>query len=128
MWWFEPTAGYSYSYGMWSDIQRALGFQDNEVTRVQGGARAGTSMVLGNGVTFEPTFLGLVYSDVRVIGTSQAAALGQLPSDQGKIWGKGDVKFNFLFADNWSAYIEGEIHGTNNDTGGSGTVGVRKSW
>lgn len=135
-WWIEPTVGYSYSDGIWSQTQRNAGFQDNIIWRVQGGARVGTSFMLSNGVRVEPTFTGLLYSDVKVTGSSSAPALigiPQVPTDQGQLWGKADAKLNFVFADNLSAYVEGQIHGTGNNgtgttVGGAATVGVRKTW
>jgi hypothetical protein len=134
MWWFEPTVGYSYSDGVWSAAQHAAGFADNKIWRVQGGARAGTSYMMANGVTVEPTYSLTFYSDVSVSGAStKPGAVAAAPTDQGQLWAKGDAKFNFAFADNLSAYVEGEVHGTGNNgsgstLGGSATVGVRKTW
>ena len=135
-WWLEPTAGYSYTDGVWSTTQRNAGFLDNIVWRLQGGLRAGTSIPLGNGISIQPAFTGLVYSDVKVMGTSTAPALAGFPTaptDQGQLWGKGDAKVTFAFPQNFSAFVEGEVHGTGNNgtgtsLGGSATVGVRKTW
>jgi hypothetical protein len=78
--------------------------------------------------------MGLAYSDVKVTGTSTTpGVVAAAPTDQGKLWGKGDAKVNFGFADNFSVALEGEVHGTGNNgtgqtIGGSATVSLRKSW
>jgi hypothetical protein len=120
-WWLEPTAGFTWTY-------TALGndLPNQEILRVQGGGRAGTSFRWG-AVTVEPSFTGLAYSDVSVTGGIPNGA-PPVSTDQGQLWGKVIAKFNFVWSQNFSSYIQGEIHGTNgteNTTGYVASVGAR---
>jgi len=144
--WFEPTGGATYTKGVWGGAQKAMGFQDNDTVRLQAGARAGTSIPTAYGIKLEPVLMGLVYSDVYFSGTAAPVAAAALPGtasngDLGRLWEKADLKLNAIITQNFSAYIEGEIHhcscgqnggptigGTSYDTGYSGTLGLRYSW
>jgi autotransporter-like protein len=135
-WWLEPTVGFTYFDQVWGDAEHALGFTDGQVTRVQGGLRAGTWFMWG-ATRIEPTLTGLAYSDTSVRGgTAFAAGVpgiptftgAPLPTDQGEVWGKGIAKVNFVFSSNFSAYLEGEVYRTSGAVdlrGYAGTVGLR---
>jgi hypothetical protein len=125
-WWIEPTVGASYTATVWDGASRALGFEDGRTWRVQGGARVGTSYDW-NGVKVEPTFTGLAYSDVEVRGGTVAQAAGALviPTDEGKVFGQGIAKLNFIWTDNFSSYVEGEVRGREGVLGAAGRAGLR---
>jgi hypothetical protein len=136
-WWLEPTVGFTYFDQVWGDAEHALGFTDGRTTRVQGGLRAGTWFMWGQ-TRVEPTLTGLAYSDVSVHGGTVFAGgvpgspffgmAAPFPTDQGEVWGKGIAKVNFVFSPNFSAYVEGEVYGTNGAVdlrGYAGTVGLR---
>jgi hypothetical protein len=126
-WWFEPTVGWSYSSLVWDGASRALGFEDGHTIRVQGGIRAGTSFDW-NGVTVEPTLTGMAYSDVEIRGGTIALAAGSpplAPTDEGKVFGQGIAKLNFVWNRNLSSYLEGEVRGRENVLGAAGRLGLR---
>ena len=111
-WWWEPTVGFSYTSTVWDESAHALAFQDGHTLRIQGGVRVGTSFDW-NGVTVEPTLAAMAYSDVEIRGGTVAVAVGQLiaPTDEGKIFGQGIAKLNFIWNRNLSSYVEGEVRG-----------------
>jgi hypothetical protein len=128
-WWFESTIGGTYSES------HANGAVIGQVWTVQGGGRAGTEFVLANGVKVQPTFTGLVYSNVFESGRQYVINTFSLnpivPGDQGQLWGKGAAKFNFVFTPNFSGYVEGNVRGTNgfvNAYGYGGQAGFRWTW
>ena len=126
-WWFEPTVGYSYSSLVWDGASKALGFEDGHTIRVQGGIRAGTAFDW-NGVTVEPTLTGMAYSDVEIRGGTIALAAGSpplAPTDEGKVFGQGIAKLNFVWNKNLSSYLEGEVRGRENVLGAAGRLGLR---
>jgi hypothetical protein len=126
-WWLEPTVGFSYTSTMWDGASKALGFQDGHTVRVQGGVRAGTSYDW-NGVTVEPTVTALAYSDVEVRGGTIAVAAGTpalAPTDEGKVFGQGIAKLNFIWNTHFSSYLEGEVRGRDTVLGAAGRLGLR---
>jgi len=125
-WWIEPTVGASYTATVWDNASKFFGFEDGHVWRVQGGVRVGTSYDW-NGVKVEPTLTGMAYSDVEVQGGTVAAAAGGLvvPSDQGKVFGQGIAKLNFIWNANFSSYLEGEVRGREGVLATAGRLGLR---
>jgi hypothetical protein len=80
-----------------------------------------------NGIRVQPTFTGLAYSNVSVDPGGVAVAI-PIPTDEGQLWGKGVAKLNFVFNNQFSAFIEGNIRGTNGTVdaiGYGGLVGAR---
>jgi hypothetical protein len=128
-WWFEPTAGLSYTSTRWDSASKILGFQDGEAFRLQAGSRVGTSTVWGN-TTVEGTLTGLAYSDVVINGGSIAVAAGSpmVPTDEGKVFGQGIGKLNFLWTPKLSSYVEGEVRGRDGVIGYAGRLGARYSF
>jgi len=121
-WWVEPTVGFSVTDTHFDQIGALRG----QTTLVQGGARVGTE-VMWNGIRVQPTFTGLAYSNVRVDAGGVPVAI-PVPTDEGQVWGKGIAKANFIFNNNFSAFIEGNIRGTNGDVdalGYGGMIGAR---
>jgi hypothetical protein len=125
-WWIEPTIGASYTSTVWDGASSALGFQDGHTWRIQGGVRVGTSFDW-NGVTVEPTLAAMAYSDVEIQGGTIAVAVGQLavPTDEGKVFGQGIAKLNFIWNKNVSSYLEGEVRGREGVLGAAGRLGLR---
>ena len=66
--WIEPTVGVQYTNSSYGSGAAQLGLADGNLVRVQGGARFGTSTLLGNGVLMTTTLTGLAYNDVVVQG------------------------------------------------------------
>jgi Autotransporter beta-domain len=128
-WWVEPTAGISYTSTRWDNPSKILGMQDGETFRVQGGSRVGTSTVWGS-TTVEGSVTGLAYSDVAINGGSLAVAVGAplVPTDQGKVFGQGIGKLNFIWTPQISSYVEGEVRGRDGVIGYAGRVGARYSF
>src|SRR6187551_3056621 len=122
-WWIEPTIGFSHTSTVWDEASRTLGLQDGHVLRIQGGIRAGTSYDW-NGVTVEPTLAAMLYSDVAIQGGTVALATGvpSIPTDEGKIFGQGIAKLNFLWNRNLSSYVEGEVRGREGVLGAAGRL------
>ena len=121
-WWIEPTVGVSVTHTTF-DTAGAL---SGDVTLVQGGVRFGTE-VNWNGILFQPTFTGIAYSNVHESAGGVPVAV-IAPNDEGQVWGRGAVKLNFVFNNNISAFIEGNIRGTNGTVdalGYGGLIGAR---
>jgi hypothetical protein len=126
-WWWEPTIGYSFTETMFDGASKTLGFQDGHTTRVQGGIRVGTSYDW-NGVVVEPTLTGMAYSDIEIRGGTIAVAAGTpalAPTDEGKVFGQGIAKLNFIWNKNVSSYIEAEVRGRDTVLGTAGRLGLR---
>ena len=66
--WIEPTVGVQYTNSSYGSGAAQLGLADGNLVRVQGGARFGTSTLLGNGVLMTTILTGLAYNDVVVQG------------------------------------------------------------
>ena len=65
--WWEPTAGFRFTYTDYDASAAALGLTDGHVLRLQAGARIGADYRFYN-VNVTPTLTGLVYSDVDIQG------------------------------------------------------------
>jgi hypothetical protein len=121
-WWIEPTVGVNFAETRYSN---ELGFPllvNGETTTVQGGVRFGTEVTWG-GIRIDPTFTGLAYSNVHVVNGG-ADPLNLTPNAKGEVWGKGVAKLNFVFSDKFSAYIQGDVHGTKGGTGAAPPLAV----
>jgi hypothetical protein len=125
-WWVEPTVGASYTATVWDNASKFFGFEDGHTWRLQGGVRVGTTLDW-NGVKVEPTLTGMAYSDVEIRGGTVAAAAGGtlVPTDEGKVFGQGIAKLNFVWNPNFSSYVEGEVRGREGVLGTAGRLGLR---
>ena len=99
--WIEPTVGVQYTNSSYGSGAAQLGLADGNLVRVQGGARFGTSTLLGNGVLMTTILTGLAYNDVVVQGGFfpvgfQANNL-LVQADQGFMRGQGILALNFDF-------------------------------
>jgi hypothetical protein len=141
--WMESTAGFSFTDGVFDSDAHRRGLQDTQVWRVQAGERLGTSYQWDT-VRVEPSLYVGVYSDVSVRGgtTINNVQVGGNTTDEGQLWLKAVLKYNFIWTSNFSSYIQAEIHGTDaaigntfhaangtiNDTGYVATAGLRWTW
>jgi hypothetical protein len=125
-WWVEPTVGASYTSTVWDSASKFFGFEDGHTWRLQGGVRVGTTYDW-NGVKVEPTLTGMAYNDVEIRGGTVAAAAGGtlVPTDEGKVFGQGIAKLNFIWNANVSSYLEGEVRGREGVLGTAGRLGLR---
>src|SRR5262249_1025574 len=88
----EPTLGFSFTRTMFGDNAALMGLQDGSTLRLQGGARFGAAFDV-NGISVEPTFALLAYSNVIAEGTSistVAVPIPITPTDQGLLRGEAD--------------------------------------
>lgn len=123
----EPTAGFGYTQTTFSDVPVTLDLVNGHTTRVQGGARFGTAWDY-NGIHFEPTLLGLAYSDVQITGTPLQTIGVVVPTDEGKVRGEFDLTFNMDFGSGFSGFAEGDVRFGDNLVGAAMKGGLRKQW
>jgi hypothetical protein len=123
--WLEPTVGFIHTETVWGDAERRAGFQDGSITRLQGGARWGTELMWGS-VRVQPTLGLFAFSDVSINGGTAGGAV--VATDEGKVWGKGTGKLNFIVTQQVSYSVEGELRGTSHATGGAVRVAGRYSF
>jgi hypothetical protein len=124
-WWFEPTAGITYTHTAWDAASLATGLTDGEQWRWQAGARFGTSF-MWNGMNVAPTLTALAYDDFSIRGGTIVSAVAPLvPTDEGRIFGQLIGRVNFDWSKSFSSYVEGEVRGRNDVLGVAGRVGFR---
>jgi hypothetical protein len=124
-WWWEPTAGASYTRTVWNSNSQAMGMTNGTDWRVQGGARFGRGFDW-NGKHFNGTLTVLAYDDVSITGgTIVSATMPLAPTDQGKVFGQVIGKLETALAQNLSGYVEGEVRGRQNIFGAAGRIGLR---
>jgi hypothetical protein len=124
-WWFQPTAGVSYTRTVWNTESSALGFTDGTDLRVQGGARFGSGFDWA-GIHFDQSLTVLAYDDVLISGGTLAVVTGTplAPTDEGKIFGQVIGKVEAQLTANWSVNVEGEFRGSTDVYGVAGRVGA----
>ena len=124
-WWFQPTAGVTYTRTVWNGESIADGFSDGTDVRVQGGARFGSGFDW-SGVHFDQSLTVLAYDDVIISGGTLAVATGvpMAPTDEGKIFGQVIGKLEAQLTRNWSVNVEGEFRGSTDVYGVAGRVGA----
>jgi hypothetical protein len=131
--WIEPTVGAVYTNSSYGSGAAQLGLRNGNLVRVQGGARFGTSTVIGNGVLMTTTLTGLAYNDVMVEGGFIPASAFQgnnllIQADQGLMRGEGILAFNFNFGGGMSSFVQGDVYGGAHLIGAGGKAGVRYQW
>jgi hypothetical protein len=124
-WWFQPTAGGSYTRTVWNSESSADGFTDGTDVRVQGGARFGSGFDWA-GVHIDESLTVLAYDDVVVSGGTLAVATGAplAPTDEGKIFGQAIGRLEAQLTRNWSVNVEGEFRGSTDVYGVAGRMGA----
>jgi hypothetical protein len=124
-WWFQPTAGVSYTRTVWNGESSADGFTDGTDVRVQGGARFGSGFDWA-GVHFDDSLTVLAYDDVVISGGTLAVVTGAplAPTDEGKLFGQVIGKLEAQLTRNWSVNVEGEFRGRTDVYGVAGRLGA----
>jgi hypothetical protein len=124
-WWFQPTAGFTYTRTVWNAESMADGFSDGTDVRVQGGARFGSGFAW-SGVHIDESLTLLAYDDVLISGGTLAVATGvpMAPTDEGKIFGQVIGKLEAQLTRNWSVNVEGEFRGSTDIYGVAGRIGA----
>ena len=79
-----------------------------------------------NGVAVEGTLGGFAYWDLVVRGGTLASAVANplVPTDQGKIFGMGTGKLDFLWGHGLSTFAEADVRGRDHVFGATGKVGL----
>jgi hypothetical protein len=131
--WIEPTVGVQYTNSSYGSGAVQLGLSAGNLVRVQGGARFGTSTLLGGGVLMTTTLTGLAYNDVVVQGGFIPVSAFQggnllVQADQGLMRGEGILAFNFNFGGGWSSLVQGDVYGGAHLFGAGGKAAVRYQW
>ena len=131
--WIEPTVGVQYTNSSYGSGATQLGLADGNLVRVQGGARFGTSTLLGDRVLMTTTLTGLAYNDVVVQGgfVPVNAFNGNnllVQADQGLMRGEGILALNFDFGNGWSSLVLGDVYGGAHLFGAGGKAAVRYQW
>ena len=93
-WFIEPTVGMTYTH------TQVVASQGGHSTEIQGGARIGTE-VIWNGVHIQGTVTATAFSPVSD---------SPVTLQTGHLGGRGVAKWNLLWSDNFSSFIE--VHGT----------------
>jgi hypothetical protein len=130
--WLEPTVGFRYVNSQYTSSAAALGLENGDAWRVQGGLRVGFES-MWNATRVTTVLTGLAYSDVSVVGgvisdgsTGGAfAGTAILPSDAGKLRGQGIARVNFDYGNGFSTFVQGEVRGGEGLFGAGGRAGVR---
>ncbi len=128
--WFEPTAGFRYTFTDYGDDAAALGLQDGKLWRVQAGARIGTGGYY-DGYRWTLSLAGILYDDVSISGfVTDAASLssGAAIVDQGKLRALGQFAGTLSDGSGLSYTLQLEVRGGEDVVGVGGKVGLRYQW
>ncbi len=129
--WIEPLIGARYNYSTYGSNATALGLEDGQAVRVQGGARFGLTSLVQDGHIWTNSFTALLYSDVWISGFvvgPDSFSAGALLADQGQLRGEGlltsrlDLLNGFSFLGEVQGRIGQDYYGI------GGRVGARYEW
>lgn len=131
--WIEPTAGLQYTWIDYATSAAQLGLDDGHVLRIQGGARFGSTVVLGERLRMTTTVTTLAYSNVEISGGFiQGAGFGTndllTRADEGKLRGQAIVALNFDLGNGVTSFVQGDIRGGENFFGAGARTGLRVQW
>jgi len=130
-WYFEPTVGVIYSDTEFAAGSAALGLADTTSTRVQGGARIGTTWQFAN-INISSTLTGIAFSTVDISGGTTnaggAAGAGVVQTDEGKVYGQFLLANNYDLGAGWSASSGSDIRFGNGVVGIGTKLGLRYQW
>lgn len=128
---FEPVAGFIFSATNYGDGATALGLDNGQLFRLQGGARLGRSWDDAQNRTWSVAILGLLYSDVYVNGYT-LGGFGLPPGasevDQGKLRILGQLEGNVDLNNGLSLNGTVNVRGGENVVGVGGRLGARLAW
>jgi hypothetical protein len=128
--WFEPTAGFRYTYTGYGSGASSLNLDDGQVLRLQAGARIGTSWN-SHGFKWSPSLLGLLYSDVLVRGftlNDSGFASGASSVDEGKLRALGQLVLKLEDGTGMSYTAQADVRGGQDVFGYGGRLGIRYEW
>jgi hypothetical protein len=128
-WWYQPTAGFSYTRTVWNGESKASSLSDGQDVRIQAGARLGSGFEWA-GIQFTNTLTLLAYEDVLITGGTLAVAAGTplAPTDEGKLFGQAIGNLQAQLTKNWSATVEGEVRARSGVTGLAGRLQLTYSF
>jgi len=124
-WYLEPTAGFA-----WNHLWQSMGFQDQNILKLQAGATIGTKYNWGT-ATVEQTLKALAYSDVVVTHLREPTTGLPVEDDQGQLWGKLISKWDFKWSEHYATSFAGAVygtHGTEKTIGLSAEVELKYTW
>jgi hypothetical protein len=112
VWWYEPTAGMSFTSTVYNELGHSFGLTDGHTVRLQAGVRYGADFAYGS-VTVTPRLTALVYSDVLDDDGDQLfnVLTPVIPTDQGKVFGLIQSRLSVDWGNGFSGYMEGEARG-----------------
>ena len=130
--WWEPTAGFRFTYTDYDASAAALGLTDGHILRLQAGARVGADFRYYN-VTVSPVLTGLVYSDVDITGGAlqNGSFLGPdflAQADEGKVRVQAIGTLNFDHHNGLKTFVEANLRGGKDYFGAGGKGGIRLEW
>ncbi len=106
--WMEPLVGGSYSYSTYGSNAAALGLQDGQNLRLQGGLRLGLTKAYDRGI-WTASLTNLAYSDVMIRGfvtNADGLSAGYLLADQGKLRLQSILSSKISFQNGLSVFLE----------------------
>lgn len=128
---FEPVAGFLFSATEFGGGAAALGLDDGQMLRFQGGARIGRSWFDETGHVWSLSLLGLLYSDVYVNGYTlpgSGFAVSASEVDEGKLRVLGQLEGSVDLGDGLSLVGQANVRGGEDLFGVGGRFGARLEW
>lgn len=113
--WVEPLAGFQFTYASYGSNASALGLEDGQALRLQGGARVGLTRPSEYGM-WSTSFTGLLYSDVYIHGfvtNADGISASYLLADQSKLRVQGIFNTRLQLSNGVSAFFECQARGGN---------------
>jgi outer membrane autotransporter protein len=125
--WFEPMIGLRLVQTHFASGAGALGLEDGNSLRLEGGARVGSDWVDPDHRLWSLSFLAAIYSDVTVNGYTASGA-DVLDQDAGAIRVLGQLRAKVTTVNGFSYYGQAEVRVGENYLGVGGKVGLRYDW
>jgi hypothetical protein len=133
MTWWEPTAGFKFTYTDYDNASAALlGLTDGYILRLQGGARIGADYDFYD-VRVRPVLTGLLYSDVIMEGGALQNGVflgpaGLADAEEGKLRVQGIGTLNFDHRSGVKTFVQADVRGGRDYFGVGGKGGIRWEW
>ncbi len=128
--WIEPVIGVRYGYSNYGNAA-ALGLEDGQSIRVQGGARFGMTSLVQDRYILTNSLTTLVYSDVWIKGfviDPNSFSAGALLADEGKLRLQAALTSKIDLLNGFSAFVQAEGRYGDDYWGVGGKAGVRYQW
>jgi hypothetical protein len=129
--WIEPLVGVRYDYSTYGSNAAALGFDNGQAVRVQGGARFGLTSAVQDGYVWTNSFTSLLYSDVWINGfviDPSSLADAAVLADEGKLRLQGILMSKIDLLNGFSCFVQAEARYGQDYWGVGGKVGFRYQW